>query len=114
MSIIESSDTAGEILLDAAEIIEDKGWIQNAWQNEHGVCLEQAVLNAIGNRVGVKSENWRQSAVNKADLFIRCMQRLGFNHDAAGKKLYLGRQYNDTKGRTKQHVLKRLRKAAGR
>jgi hypothetical protein len=83
----------GDVLLSAADYLEEHGWCQGVNQKPGGaVCPEQAILVAAGGDLAI----WG-AAIN--DL-------------AAHLKEYSVTKWNDTRGRTKAEVIEAMRGAA--
>jgi hypothetical protein len=80
-----------QVLLDAANILEERGWIQGGFGNaSRGYCM----MGAIGETRA--DENWQLMAM------IALNQKFGQPME----------QWNDTPGRTKEEVIAMLRETA--
>ncbi len=91
-------------LLDAADLLEEKGWIQNSYQNDNGYC----VLGAI-SQVTTGKPDWGKYCnldENFDDLKSKCSFYIkSFLNEHPG-------DWNDNSKRTKKEVIDMLRKAA--
>ena len=86
-------DDAGEVLLKAAEIIEERGWCQNALSNGTGFCAVGALGMASRERGGQGfTEAWARLEANVLGLNVA--------------------DWNDNPFRTKEEVVAKLRAVA--
>ena len=98
----------GKIYLDAANLLEKKGWCQNRSSNPKGqVCMGEALYRAT----------FGKPELNSSEYYLSCgtpeREKWDSVHTALSK--FIGRDivnWNDTTGRTKTEVIEKLREAA--
>ncbi len=102
-----------ELLLKAADLIEERGWAQNAFQNDQGNLCIVGALNSVlyGNAyavspiIGSDLVNKNQKLLVKAqELLIKIL-----NKDNQIKNLY---SWNDLLSTSKEEVISILKKAS--
>ncbi len=90
-------DAVGEVLLEAADLLETRGWCQGIMVNEKGqMCLVGSIKEAL----------WKRDAdcgINYDDLTFRLKKYIG--HDFIPS-------WNDEIGRTQAQAIEALRAAA--
>ena len=84
----------------AADIIEEKGWIQGDFETEDGVCVNRAITLVTW------SDRGRPMDIELSDQVRRALREY---LSSAPLSLY---KWNDKPGRTKEEVLAALRGAA--
>lgn len=86
---------ANNLLLKARDIIEDKGWVQERWQDEEGrVCVTEAIWQA--HRTGYSAAAF----MNAKDKLRETIGQFGLM------------EWNDSPGMTEEEVLNALEVAA--
>lgn len=84
-------DPVRQVFWDAADLIEEKGWIQCAGRNPDGICMVEAILQVINREMS---------------LFMEVQEVL---YPMATVDFVI---WNDYPGRTKKEVVARLREIA--
>ena len=94
----EPIKTPQQILLDAANLLEERGWCQDEFQNKQGqMCMLGAMRVALWDKV-----------------IYPAHPAYGLACDATGMNGMKIAEWNDTPGRTQQEVISKLREAAQR
>lgn len=107
------SEEIADVLDNAADLIESKGWIQNAYRDANGYCSVGAIMGVF-NLVELNQEDEAHSdehidfLTDSAEVaLIRKLRDKGAIGVEAG---VIG--WNDASGRTKQQVLDLFREVA--
>lgn len=83
-------------ILKAADLIEEKGWIQGRWASSHGYCMRGAVYGVFNNG-GAFGDT-------PTPILGYMESRMPPGQDCM--------KFNDTPGRTKEEVVSRMRSIA--
>jgi len=87
-----------EVLNKAADLIEEKGWVQEAFSNRYGYCAIGAIRECIwGKDVPSNSPELWDGAIERLVKTVR--------------EAHIP-SWNDAEGRTKEEVIAKLREAA--
>lgn len=108
------SERLADILDDAADLLERKGWIQGRYSNENGHCAVGAITRVCGlyDAVSLTVPDMVEvrSQIEAAYQVERVLRNILAER---GGPLHV-QTWNDKKGRTKQEVLDLLREGAKR
>src|SRR5437879_1675262 len=94
-----------ELMLKAAVLLEEKGWIQNIIRNKNGFCAAGALFYSSAEPLKLVGELLRKPIYTKAiEKLKEEVVKAGYDNVP---------DWNDARGRTKEQVIAKLREVAG-
>ena len=113
---LEKQDEWRAVLLKAAKILEEKGWVQQSFAKRGSYCIIGAINKAIGRHPSNDDLNRGKNQPLFNEVVSRLEERIPRQRSWGNFGYYQGaakiESWNDDERRTKEQVLKTLRDCA--